>query len=70
MRPGEQRGCPFSIRHVARVGPEIELRKITVQMSLADVVEGSINAALQQREMAFDRVGMMEAPVLTYSSAE
>ena len=30
-------------------------------MRFADVVKGTIDAALEQREVAFDRVGMREA---------
>ena len=35
-----------------------------MQVRLADVVEGTINAALQQREVALDRVGVVEAASL------
>jgi hypothetical protein len=34
--------------------------KVAVQVSLADVVECAVNAALQQREMAFNRIGVVE----------
>lgn len=57
----EQGGCPFPIGHIAGVGAEIELGKVPVKVRLADVVERPEDAAFQQREMAFDRVGMMEA---------
>jgi hypothetical protein len=58
---GEQGGCPFPVVHVARVGAEIELGKVAMQMRLADVVERPEHTAFQQREMAFDRIGMMKA---------
>src|SRR5437870_1894357 len=34
LRAGEQGGCPFPIRHVARVCAEIELGEIAVQVRL------------------------------------
>ena len=58
---GEQRGCPFPIRQVAGVGAEIELCEVARQMRFADVVKRPVDAAFEQREMAFDRVGMREA---------
>ena len=58
---GEKRGGALCVRHVAGVGAEIELGEVAVQVSLADVVEGAVNATLEEREMAFDRVGMHEA---------
>ncbi len=56
----EQGGFPFSIGHIARVGAKIELGEVARQVRLADVVERAEDAALQQREMAFDRVCMSE----------
>jgi len=46
LRPGEQCGCPFPVCHIARVGAEIELGEVAVQVRLADVVERPENAAL------------------------
>lgn len=37
---------------------KIELGEVTVQVRLADVVECAVDAALQQREMALDGVGV------------
>jgi hypothetical protein len=44
----------------ALVVPEIELVKITVQVSLTDVVIYADDAALQDRKVVLDRVGMPE----------
>src|SRR5258708_23188474 len=53
---GEQCGCPFPIGQIARVGAEIEFGEIARQVRFADVVEGAVDPALQQREMAFGRI--------------
>src|ERR1700693_3458409 len=58
----EQCGSPFPIAHVAGIGPEIELREIARQMRLADVMEGAIDAALEQRKVALHRVRMHVVP--------
>ena len=49
------------IRHVTAVISEIEFREIAGQVLLADAVERAIDATLQDREVAFNRVGMDEA---------
>jgi len=59
--PGKQGGGALRVCHVASVGPKIELGEVAVKVGLADVVERAVDAALQQREVALDRIGMMEA---------
>src|SRR5690606_37848021 len=42
----------------ALVVAEIEFRQIALQVLLADVVIGAVDAALEDREIALDRVGV------------
>src|ERR1700746_2568239 len=48
-----QQGTP---RHIAFVEPESELVNVAAQMLRADVVEGAVDASLQDRPYAFDAV--------------
>lgn len=58
---GKQRITALCVRQVSRVGSEIKLRQVAVQVRLADVVKLTVYTALQEREVALDRVRVMEA---------
>ena len=57
----EQQRGPLVVGTIAGICPETELSEVAAQVRLADVVERAEYAALQQREVAFDDVGMEEA---------
>ena len=66
LRPSEQRSCPFPIRHIAGISPEIELGEIARQVRLADVGGRPHHATLEPGEV---RIARAKPPVCTYSSA-
>ncbi len=49
---------PFAVIHFARIPAEIKLGNVPMQMRAADVVEGAVDAAPEQRERGFTGVAV------------